>query len=159
MKLAARMMIADHPLGIGPNQYVVVANAGGYSAKAGVPWNFTSRSAPVHNTYYLVTAEMGFVGLIGLISLLAAFIAYSFRIPRDPSEHPYAELVPGLQAALITTCVHLYYEWIFMTFTLHYLFAIAAGMLVGVGTRMEKLRRRAIVQPSGVPVVATATGI
>ena len=39
MKLAARMIIADHPFGVGANQYVVIANTGGYSARAG--WHGT----------------------------------------------------------------------------------------------------------------------
>jgi O-antigen ligase len=137
MKLAARMIIADHPLGVGPNQYVVTANTGGYSARAGVPWNYTSRSAPVHNTYYLVTAEFGFLGLIGLVALLATFLFYGFRVLRLPSDDPNSELIAGLLAAVVASCVHLYYEWIFMTFTLHYLFAIGTGMMVGIGVRMK----------------------
>ena len=36
MRKTARMIIADYPLGIGPNRYVVVANTGGYSARAGM---------------------------------------------------------------------------------------------------------------------------
>ena len=39
MKQAAKMIIADHPIGLGANQYVVVTNTGGYSARAGVAWN------------------------------------------------------------------------------------------------------------------------
>ena len=61
---AAKMIIADHPLGVGPNQYLLVANIGGYSSRAGVAWNAANRSAPVHNSYYFITAELGFVGLI-----------------------------------------------------------------------------------------------
>ena len=51
MVRAARMIIADHPFGVGPNQYLVVANIGGYSSRAGVAWNHANRSAPVHNSY------------------------------------------------------------------------------------------------------------
>jgi len=54
---AAKAMFADHPMGVGANQYVVVASTQGYSERAGVPWNWTSRSANVHNTYLLVAAE------------------------------------------------------------------------------------------------------
>ena len=66
-------MIADHPLGVGANQYVIVANTGGYSARAGVPWNTDERAAPVHDAYYLVTAELGFLGLFGLCRLASQF--------------------------------------------------------------------------------------
>ena len=79
MKLAAWMMAMDHPLGVGANQYVVVANLGGYSQRAGVAWNPQNRLAPVHDSYYLVMAEMGIVGLIGFLATLASLILLGFR--------------------------------------------------------------------------------
>src|SRR5207248_9522813 len=79
MKAAARMIIADHPFGVGANQYVVVANTGGYSERAGVAWNEDNRAAPVHDTYYLITAELGFIGLIGLLAMLGSFIVVGLR--------------------------------------------------------------------------------
>lgn len=155
MKLAARMMIADHPFGVGADQYVLVANIGGYSARAGVGWAVTSRAAPVHNTYYLVTAEMGFIGLFGLLSLLAAFITYGFKLLRRRSDEDCAELIPGLLAAMIAACFHLAFEWVFMHFVLHYLFAIAAGMMVGIGARMSKPARHAAAPDRTVALAPT----
>jgi hypothetical protein len=75
--------------------------------------------------------------LIGLVALLATFLFYGFRVLRLPSDDPNSELIAGLLAAVVASCVHLYYEWIFMTFTLHYLFAIGTGMMVGIGVRMK----------------------
>lgn len=157
MKLAARMMIADHPFGVGADQYVVVANTGGYSARAGVSWTPASRAAPVHNTYYLVMAETGFIGLIGLLSLLAAFIAAGLSLLRRRSDEDCAELIPGLLAAMIATCFHLAFEWVFMHFVLHYLFAIAAGMMVGVGARMAKPAKRTALAGTQMPLTSAAT--
>src|SRR5947209_2313315 len=79
MKAAARMIIADHPFGVGANQYVVVANTGGYSARAGVAWTEDKRAGAVHGAYGLMTAEMGFIGLVGLLSILGSFIALGLR--------------------------------------------------------------------------------
>ena len=79
MSTAAKMMVADHPLGVGANQYVLVANIGGYSERAGVPWNTENRAAPVHNTYFLIMSEMGFLGLVSFIALLVSFIVIGFR--------------------------------------------------------------------------------
>ena len=79
MVRAARMIIADHPFGVGPNQYLVVANIGGYSSRAGVAWNYANRSAPVHNSYYFITAELGFLGLIGMITILLSMIWTGLR--------------------------------------------------------------------------------
>src|SRR3546814_5640016 len=63
---AAKPMWRDHPMGVGANQYVVVANSQGYSQNAGVVWNYRSRSAHVHHIYLLAAAETGWLGLIPL---------------------------------------------------------------------------------------------
>lgn len=138
MKLAARMMAMDYPLGVGANQYVVVANVQGYSQRAGVAWNPGSRAAPVHNAYYLVMAEMGYLGLLGFVGTIVSLILLGIRelrrrgIPGDSGE-----LVPGLLATLIVVSVHISYEWVFMNFVPHYLFAISAGMLVALAARAK----------------------
>lgn len=139
MKSAATMMIQDHPFGVGPNEYVLVANTGGYSQRAGVAWNYTSRSAPVHDVYYLVAAEMGLLGLFGFIAMLGSLTFVGFRRLRQKVEGDSAELIPGLLAMMLVVIVHISFEWVFMHFVLHYIFAVEAGILVGVSARMSKL--------------------
>jgi len=150
MKEAARMIVADHPLGIGANQYVVVANVGGYSARAGVDWNWATRNAPVHDTYYLVTAEMSFIGLIGILAMFGSVLTLGFRTLRRPIQDESGELVPGLLAAMIIVSIHISYEFAFMDFMLHYLFAMCAGMLVAIAARTKEAARapaRAALSP------------
>lgn len=142
MKDAAGMMIADHPLGVGANQYVLVANTGGYSQRAGIAWNYTSRSAPVHDVYYLVTAETGFLGLIGFVAIILSFILLGFQILRRRSKDESNELAPGLLAALIIISVHISFEWVFMFFVIHYLFAAIAGLTVAVAARTASESKR-----------------
>lgn len=137
MKLAATMMITDHPLGVGADQYVIVANTGGYSARAGVPWNFADRSAPVHDAYYLVAAELGVLGLFGLLALLMSFVVTGLRSGSRLSGEENSELIPGLVAALILVAVHISFEWVFMTFVPQYLLAISAGTLVALVARSK----------------------
>ncbi len=144
MKAAATMMIADHPFGVGANQYVVVANTGGYSARAGVAWNEDNRAAPVHDTYYLITAEMGFLGLIGLVALLGSFIVLGLRMLRRRLPDETIGVVPGLAAAMIVVAVHISFEFVFMDFTLHYLFAIVGGMLVAIASRVRSRARKSV---------------
>jgi hypothetical protein len=151
MKAAATMMIADHPFGVGANQYVVVANTGGYSERAGVAWNEDNRAAPVHDTYYLITAEMGFLGLIGLLAILGSFILLGFRMLRQKLPNEIMGLAPGLTAAMIVASVHISFEFVFMDFTLHYLFAMAGGMLVAITSRV-----RSRASESMVPVKSSA---
>jgi len=144
MTLSAKMIIADFPLGIGANQYVPFANTRGYNERAGVPWNEENRVVPVHNTYYLVAAEMGLLGLVGLISLLASFILVGVRLLGRQWDDEVNELIPGLLAAMIITSIHISVEFVAMDFILHSLFAISAGILAGLSAQL----RRAPV-PSG----------
>lgn len=141
MKDAASMMIADHPLGVGANQYVMVANTGGYSQRAGVPWNEANLRAPVHDTYYLVTAELGFLGLLGMLTLFGSFIVLGFKMLRSRLRDGDSELVAGLLAATIIVAIQISYEFAFMEFTLHDLYAINAGVMVAILARSRALAR------------------
>jgi hypothetical protein len=156
MKAAARMIIADHPFGVGANQYVVVANTGGYSERAGVAWNEDNRTAPVHDTYYLITAEMGFLGLIGLIATLGSFIALGMRSLRRHLPGEIGELVPGLLATMVLVAIHINFEFVFMDFMLHYLFAISGGLLVAIYAQARAGTRKAAL-PFGSAAAASAS--
>lgn len=154
MKSAAAMMISDHPLGVGADQYVIVANTGGYSARAGVPWDPSDRSAPVHDFYYLVTAELGFVGLFGLLAILASLVVIAFRALGRFTQDQASELIPGFAAMMIVVLVHISYEWVFMHFALQYLFAISSGALIAMAGRskaLSKLPRRSAMNRRAVP--------
>lgn len=138
MTSAARMMIADHPMGVGPNQYVMVANLGGYSERAGVAWNFANRSAPVHNSYLLIWAEMGIVGLIGLLAMLVSIILFGLRAIRRLVGDERSELMIGLLSTLIVVSGHIAFEWLFMTNYVHYLLAMSVGALVGITATLNR---------------------
>jgi hypothetical protein len=129
---AAKMIIADHPLGVGGSQYVVVANVGGYLARAGAAWNYANRSAPVHNSYYLVAGEHGLLGLFGMIATLAAILMVGWRGLRHTVRSDRSELLVGLLGALIVVTIHIGYEWLFMHWLIHYLFAMTAGAMVAI---------------------------
>jgi hypothetical protein len=135
MKDAASMIIADHPFGVGADQYVIIANIGGYSQRAGVPWNEANLRAPVHDSYYLITAELGFLGLAGMLAMLGSFIALGFGLLRRSLPEECSELVPGLLATTIIVAIQISYEFTFMEFMIHDLCAINAGILVAVMAR------------------------
>jgi hypothetical protein len=156
MKLAATMMVTDHPLGVGADQYVLVANMAGYSARAGVPWNESDRAAPVHDTYYLVTAELGFLGLVGLLSLFGSLIVFGWKALGRATGDDSSELIPGLLGAMIIVAVHISYEWVFMHFVLHYMLAIAAGLLVALVMRSKVAGKARRPAQAKVPVLSTA---
>ena len=137
MKAAARLIISDYPLGIGANRYVVVANVGGYSERAGLSWDPGSRGAPVHNSYYLVTAEMGWLGLFGLVSLLAAGFLVAVRaLRRSPSSFA-GEVAAGTAVSVLMVSIHAYYEWIFF----HHIVQTMLAACLGIGSAIYVMSR------------------
>ncbi|WP_263588729.1 O-antigen ligase family protein [Sphingopyxis sp. GC21] len=138
---AAKAMWRDHPMGVGANQYVIVANSKGYSQNAGVIWNKNSRAAHVHNIYLLTAAETGWAGLISLIFLFfwstsrGLHFAFSFR------KDPRGDIVLGASVAIFVTAIHSLWEWIFVDYFTQYVFAIALGIIAGT-IRQAKTDRR-----------------
>ena len=153
MTSAARMIIADHPFGVGPNHYLMVANLGGYSERAGVAWNYANRSAPVHNSYLLVWAELGIIGLIGLLTILASTAVAGLRVMRRSALDERSELMIGMIATVVVVGAHLAFEWLFITNYIHYLLAMNMGTLIGIAatvrrrSRSEMLRQQQMARP------------
>lgn len=152
---AARMIIADYPMGVGADQYVVVANVGGYSDRAGVPWNKDDRIAPVHNSYFLITAELGFIGLAGLLSIFAVVLATGWNVLRVGSG-PRTELLVGFLATVLILAIHIAFEWVFETACVQYLTACAFGAVVGIAASLraaERPEQKALRSPGFPPLV------
>jgi O-antigen ligase len=160
MNAAARMMITDHPLGVGPNQYLLVANLGGYSERAGVSWNYANRSAPVHNSYLLVWAELGLIGLIGLITMLVSMVAVGWKAMRRLAWDERSELMIGMLATVVVVSVHMAFEWLFITNYVHYLLAMNVGALVGIIASLQRRPGKSVVRRQQItaPDFASQTG-
>ena len=156
MQNAASMMISDHPFGVGANRYVIVANLAGYSARAGVPWNQANRAAPVHNTYYLTTAEMGWFGLVGLLSVLGTFAVLSFSMLRKAPEGFEGDFVVGFTVSVLMITVHAYFEWITLLWIVEVIFAMNAGLFVALRDRVLRQQSVSVVARTWTPNSATA---
>jgi O-antigen ligase len=130
---AATMIIAEHPLGIGANNYVLVVNTRGYAERAGVEPTFGSRSANVHNIYLLMAAELGVMGALafGLVLLWPAAYGLVIYFARRRTGHD--EILLGLGIAIVLVSVHSLFEWILIMFPAQYLLAIVAGLIAGLG--------------------------
>lgn len=139
---AASMIVADHPLGIGSNNYVPFANLGGYMERAGVVWGGRSRSTSVHNIYWLAAAETGYLGLLALVLLLwrigATAITTGWRNRNDSR----GDLLLGLGASVLIVSVHSYFEWIFFHALSQYLLGMTAGLVAGIA---QQLRSHGVV--------------
>jgi O-antigen ligase len=141
---AARAMWSDYPMGVGANQYVVVANTRGYSQRAGVLWTSTSRGANVHNTYLLMGAETGYLGLVTYVILLLSGIVVAMRSAWMRPRTPEGEISLGAAITLIVVALHCFYEWVFVTWIIQYLFAITLGIAAGISVsqKVNKVERR-----------------
>ncbi|WP_194954709.1 O-antigen ligase family protein [Sphingopyxis solisilvae] len=154
---AAQMMWDDHPLGVGANQYVVTANAQGYSARAGVIWNYASRSTNVHHLYLLTGAEMGWLGFIALLAFLAWPVARGFHFAFLHRRDPRGDVVLGASIAIFVTALHGLIEWVLVTGHAQYVLAISMGIIAGsirqhrrelVARRQAKAARRPVAAPA-----------
>src|SRR5258708_24919325 len=110
------MMVGDHPMGVGANHYVIVANTEGYSDRAGVIPTSGSRGANVHNVYWLVLAETGYVGIAAFLLLLAQPLFMAFRTAWSHRRDWRGDVLLGLGVALLAVYVHSLLEWAFLTF-------------------------------------------
>jgi hypothetical protein len=128
---AAEMMIADHPMGVGLNQYVVVANTQGYLGRAGVRWGQGARATNVHNAYLLTRVEGGLIALAGLLILLVGPLWTALRLAFSRAA-PLRDVALSVAVALAVTVAHCRYEWIIVTIVPQYLIAILAGVTAAI---------------------------
>jgi O-antigen ligase len=132
---AARAMIRAEPMGVGPNHYVFIANTEAYSSQAGVAWRSESRSTSVHNSYLLVTAETGFLGLIAFLTLIGSAIWAAFRTAFRYRKYQASELLIGVGCGLIAMSIHGLFEWMFVVYPTQYVLAVGFGIIGGLRAR------------------------
>lgn len=128
---AATMMLMENPMGVGPNQYPLAANTRGYSSRAGVAWNPGSRSANVHHMYLLMGAETGWLGMTTFAAFLMWIIISGLKFAFQNKRDPVGDLVLGFTVTMIVVAVHGLYEWIFVTYEVQAMFAVALGIMAG----------------------------
>ena len=129
---AAKSMLEDHPFGVGANNFVIVANSGGYFERAGVTWARGSRGAHVHNIYWLTLAETGYIGLVALLYLLFRPLKAALTCGWRHREDRRGDLLLGLCVSLLILYIHCYFEWIFFFADIQYIFAVNLGMIAGL---------------------------
>jgi O-antigen ligase len=144
---AAESILSDHPMGIGANNYVVVANVGGYNNRAGVVATASSLGAHVHNAYLLVAAETGYFGLVTFVLLLLQPLAVAFIWGWRAREPLTGDILLGLGVSLLIVYLHSFFEWVLVTYHLQYFVAVQAGMIAGLA-RQAGYRRKGRV---GIP--------
>jgi O-antigen ligase len=148
-KKAAAEMLADHPMGVGANHFNIVANVGGYFTRVGELWS-SGRASNVHNVYWLVAAETGYIGLVAFVAFLVSPLIAALRCGFKHRKEPRGDLLLGLGVALLVVYVHSFEEWIFVVLETQYLLAIAMGLVAGLTEELHYWRPK-----TGVPLRGT----
>lgn len=151
LEVAAAAMLADHPWGVGANQFVLAANTGGYYQRAGVSW--TSYAAFVHNTYWLTAVETGYFGLFAFVLYLMRPMLVAFRCGWRSRRDVRGDLLIGLGVALLIVYLHAAFEWIFLTFEPQYIYAMDLGLVAGLAQQLGYWRRRVPLGFNAPPIV------
>jgi O-antigen ligase len=138
-KTVAAEMFADHPMGVGANHFNIVANVGGYFTRVGELWSL-GRASNVHNVYWLVAAETGYVGLVAFVLFLASPLIAAWRCGIRHRTEPRGGLLLGLGVALLVVYVHSFEEWVFVVFETQYLLAIVIGLIAGLTEELHYWR-------------------
>ena len=141
---AAHAMINAKPWGVGPNHYVFIANTEGYSARAGVSWSTGSRSTSVHNSYLLIAAETGYLGLTAFIALIGGALFQASRTSIRFRSDPSSEILIGVSCGIVAMSLHGLFEWMFVVYPTQYVFAVGLGLVVGLRSRFlsREMRRK-----------------
>jgi hypothetical protein len=143
---AATAMAENHPFGVGANQFVLVSNRDGYAARAGVPWQVSDRSMPVHNAYLLARAEMGWFGELAFILFLIVpagrALWFSFTNRRGAG----GEIVLGAGVALGVNIAHNNFEFAAFTYNVLALLMLAMA-LIATEIRAARVAGRGAPKP------------
>ncbi|HWK65685.1 MAG TPA: hypothetical protein VNS34_12125 [Rhizobiaceae bacterium] len=157
MEKAAHAMSSDHPFGVGANLYVSTANTDGYSQRAGVSWWGMNLAVPVHNSYLLARAELGYQGqamfMLLLLVPLAAGLRHAFRHRRSSRDG----WVLGSVAALGAIAVHSSYEFNTMIYTVQLPLMINIAIIAGL-IRASRIEGAATNKDTPAPERSGARG-
>ena len=91
-----------------------------------------------------------------MLSLFGSVVVVGFTVLRRSLPAASSELVPGFLATTIIVAIQISYEFTFMEFTLHDLWAINAGILVAVLAQNRLQTAKAGRSSMARPVVSHA---
>ena len=141
---AAAMILSDHPLGVGSNHYLTVANVEGYYQRANVQPN--SRTSIVHNVYWLVACETGWAGLMTLLILLFQPLHVALFCGWCNRGDTRGDLMLGIGMGFLLLYIHSLFEWVFVASETQYMFAMQIGLVAGLAKQLGYWPTRATVR-------------
>lgn len=137
-KAAAAMIVEDFPGGVGPNHFTIVADLDGYFIRAGEAPYARGLAGRVHNVYWLVLAETGYLGLITYLGFLLFPLALALRYGVGGQREADRDLLLGLGVTLIIVYIHSWEEWVPIAYTLQTFLAINFGLIAALAAKYRQ---------------------
>lgn len=142
---AAHLMVSEHPLGVGINNFSWFCDAGGYSLRVGLP--AIDRGGIVHNVYWLTAAELGYLGLGAFALLLLRPTCSALYYGLSHRADVRGDVLLGLGIGLLLMHAQGTLEWAARQTTLSYLFWIVAAVVASLSERIRYERSSAPRRP------------
>ena len=121
--------------------FVLVSNRDGYAERAGVPWQFSDRSMPVHNAYLLARAETGWIGELAFIIMLIVPMLRAVRFAFKNRGGAGGEMVLGAGVAIGINILHNNFEFASLVHTVQAMLMVSMA-LIATEIRVARLSRR-----------------
>ena len=162
---AAWLMLQDHPMGIGINQFSYVLEHGGYGARAGITADSPDTNGIVHNIYRLTAAELGLLGLVAYLLLMAAPLLLAVKGAAKSPHSNEGQVLMACAVALVCSYLQGTLEWLSRQTSYSYLFFMMAGLVAAldrhvsaqvIAARSRFLERRPPTRPALEPAAAGA---
>ncbi len=140
LERAAALMVADHPLGVGVNQFSNALENQGYAGRAGIDVSTYDASAIVHNIYRLNAAELGLPGLLAFLILIGGPLALAISGTLRAGDTARGAVLLGCAAAFSTSYLQGTLEWLSRQSAFAYLYFMLAALVAA-------LHRHALAAP------------
>jgi len=146
---AADLMLRDHPLGIGLNNFShVLTVEDRYRDHITVMAN-EEQAGVAHHIYRLTAAELGYPGLLLFVAMLAQFAWVALSAGWRRRRTPDGRALLALGIGMLTLHAAGLLEWGFRITPVTYQFAIVAGLAAGLAGRLRPTSNGAIRPVAG----------
>lgn len=132
---AAKEMLANHPMGIGINQYSYVLGHQGYAQRQNLP--LMDYGGIAHHIYWLTLAELSYVGLFAYLCMLSVPLYLAGRAAWRARSDVRGDVMLGCFAGLLAMYAQGTLEWAARQTPLVYMFFTFAGLVAVLSRELE----------------------
>ena len=137
----ARIILADHPFGVGINQWSYVSSRQRYGERAGLEPQ--DRGGLAHNIYWLTLAELGYHGFVAFILLIAAPFRWALPSVWRHRADIRGDVLLGAIVALAVTHAHGTLEWAWRQTQVGYVYFSVTALVWALARQLSGPRRPA----------------